>query len=243
MCSNGFAALIRGFLQAPPHASGSAGDLSTMQTVSQILRRQRSRPRHRVRYRHNAIFVRDPLAHSTPLDRNGRASLIFLAERLERRTKGKGRKNGALGAIGLDVLRALLFRFADKRTGLCFPSYLTLQALTGRCRGAIAAALKRLEHAGIVRITRRLKRVLVERFSPVTGNPERIIGTVQDSSLYAFSSPATLASSLDGYVEAYALPLPRKVDVLARLIVSLKKRTGASPCAVDSASPGLEGAK
>jgi hypothetical protein len=75
-----------------------------MQTVSQILRRQRSRPRHRARYRHKAMFVRDPLAHSTPLDRNARASLIFLAERLERRTKGKGRKNGALGAIGLDVL-------------------------------------------------------------------------------------------------------------------------------------------
>ena len=175
-----------------------------MQTVSQILRRQRSRPPHRMRYRHKAVFVRDPLAHSTPLDRNARASLIFLAERLERRTKGKGRKNGALGAIGLDVLRALLFRFADKRTGLCFPSYLTLQALTGRCRGAIAAALRRLERAGIIRITRRLKRILIQRLSPITGQPERIMATVQDSNLYTFTGPAALAGWLDGYVEAYA---------------------------------------
>ena len=211
-----------------------------MQTVSQILRRQRSRPPHRMRYRHKAVFVRDPLAHSTPLDRNARASLIFLAERLERRTKGKGRKNGALGAIGLDVLRALLFRFADKRTGLCFPSYLTLQALTGRCRGAIAAALRRLERAGIIRITRRLKRILIQRLSPITGQPERIMATVQDSNLYGFSGPTALAGRLDGYIEAYASPLPRKVDVLARLIASLNKGLGPSPYAVDSALPGLE---
>ncbi len=214
-----------------------------MQTVSQILRRQRSRPRTRVRYRHKAVFVRDPLAHSTPLDRNARASLIFLAERLERRTKGKGRRNGALGAIGLDVLRALLFRFADRRTGLCFPSYLTLQALTGRCRGAIAAALRRLEHAGIIKIMRRLKRIWIERLSPITGRPERIMATVQDSNLYGFSGPEALASRLDGYVEAYAPPLPRKTDVLARLIASLNEGLGPSPHAVNSALPGLEGAR
>jgi Helix-turn-helix domain len=214
-----------------------------MQTVSQILRRERARPRHRVRYRHKAIFVRDPLVHSTPLDRNARASLIFLAERLERRTKGKGRKNGALGAIGLDVLRALLFRFADKRTGLCFPSYLTLQALTGRCRAAIAAALTRLEHAGLIKITRRLKRIWIERISPITGRLERIMATVQDSNLYGFSGPAALAGRLDAYVEAYASPLHRKADVLARLIASLNRGLGPSPYVVDSALPGLEGAR
>ena len=214
-----------------------------MQTLAEILSQPRRRPLRRATYRHKASFVRDPLAHSTPLDRNARASLIFLAERLERRTKGKGRKNGALGAIGLDVLRALLFRFADKRTGLCFPSYLTLQVLTGRCRGAIAAALKRLEHAGIIRITRRLKRIWVARLSPITGQPERIMGTVQDSNLYAFSGPAALAGRLDGYVEAYASPMPRKVDVLARLIASLNNGSGPSPRAVDSALPGLEGAR
>jgi hypothetical protein len=64
--------------------------------------------------------VRDPLAHSTPLDRSERARRIFLAQ-LERRTKEIGRKNGALGNIGVEVLGAALFRFADRRTGLCFP--------------------------------------------------------------------------------------------------------------------------
>jgi DNA-binding transcriptional ArsR family regulator len=216
-CGIDSAALIRGFLQAPPLASGSAGDLSTMQTVSQVLRRERTRPRHRVRHRHKAIFVRDPLAHSTPLDRNARQRLIFLAKRLERRTKGKGRANGALGGISLTLLEAL-FSYANRRTGLCFPSYLTLQALTGLSHGSIAAALRRLERAGIIKITRRLKRIWINRMSPITGQPERIMATVQDSNLYAFSGPAGFAGRLDGYVEAYASPPARKIDVLARLV-------------------------
>jgi hypothetical protein len=212
-----------------------------MQTISQIIRRQQSRPRPRVRFRHRARFVRDPLAYSTPLDRNDRARLIFLAERLERRTKEKGRKNGALGAVGLEVLRALLFRFADKRTGLCFPSYLTLQALTGRCRAAVAAALRRLERAGILLITRRLKRIWIDRLSPITGQPERILATVQDSNLYSFSGAEALASRIDAYVAGYAAPLARKVDVLRRLALAMKMRLGPSSCAVDSASPLMRG--
>ncbi len=119
-----------------------------MRSAAQVLARHRARPRVRRFFRHKAVFVRDPLAHSTPLDRNALVKVLHIAEQLERRTKGKGRKNGALGEIGLQVLRALIFRFADRHTGLCFASYLALQALTGRCRGAIAAALKRLESCG-----------------------------------------------------------------------------------------------
>lgn len=61
-------------------------------------------------YRRRAIFVRNPRDFSTPLDRNERARLLFLAESMEQRTKSPGRKNGALGAVGLEVLRALLKR-------------------------------------------------------------------------------------------------------------------------------------
>jgi hypothetical protein len=47
---------------------------------------------------------------------------------LERRTKEPGRKNGALGYVGLAILRALLLRFLG-RNGLCCPSYETLQEM------------------------------------------------------------------------------------------------------------------
>ena len=166
-------------------------------------------------YRHKAIFVRDPLAHSTPLDRNARKK-IFLAESLERRTEAKGRKEGTLGKTGIRVLRALLFRFANIHTGLCFPSYRTLQALTGLSRGGLAAALKRLEHAGIIKITRRLKRIWIGRLSPITGHPERIMATVQTTCM---PSPA-LRRLLGGWTAmSKHTPLPWR-EKLTRLRVS-----------------------
>jgi hypothetical protein len=187
-----------------------------MRQAAQVLAR-RSSPRPRRAYRHRAVFVRDPLAHSTPLDRNERARLMFLAQRLERRTKERGRKNGVLGNVGIEVLRALLFHFANRATGLCFPSYLTLQAMTGRCRGAVAAALRRLENSGIIKVTRRLKRIWLDRLSPITGRAERIQVTVQDSNLYAFTGPAAFASRLDRLVEAPPPAPVGQLDLLTRL--------------------------
>jgi hypothetical protein len=198
-----------------------------MRTVAQVLARRRAKPRARRYFRHRAAFVRDPLAHSTPLDRNDRARLIFLAEQLERRTKDKGRKNGVLGNVGLEVLRALLFRFADSKTGLCFPSYLALQTLTGRCRGAIAAAVRRLEHAGIIRVTRRLKRIVVARLSPITGQPANVLATVQDSNLYGFSEPQAFAARLDSHAEAPRRHEPGQLDLLTRLARGLAAESTA----------------
>lgn len=214
-----------------------------MRTAAQVLRRQRATARPRRYFRHRANFVRDPLAHSTPLDRNGRARLLFLAERYERRTKEKGRENGALGNVGLEVLRALLFRFADRHSGLCFPSYLTLQALTGRCRGAIAAAIKRLEKAGIIKVTRRLKRISIDRLSPITGLPERIMATVQDSNLYAFDGPEAFAGRLDALTEGFAAPPPRKIDIVARLLRRMEAESigqGGEPSLFKNLWAGLQ---
>jgi hypothetical protein len=140
-------------------------------------------------YRHNAIFVSDELAHVSKLDRNQRARLLFLAEQFERAEKAPGRRNGRLGAIGLTVLRALLLRFHNRSSGLCCPSYTALQACTGLCRQAIADALARLEHAGIVRIVRRIARERVVRLSPLTGEPETIVTTLQQSNLDSFGPP------------------------------------------------------
>lgn len=208
-----------------------------MRSAAQVLARHRARPRVRRFFRHQAIFVRDPLAHSTPLDRNARAKVLHIAEQLERRTKEKGRKNGALGEVGLQILRALIFRFAHRQTGLCFPSYLALQALTGRSRGAIAAALKRLERCGIVRITRRLKRVAVERMSPITGRPEQVVITCQDSNLYAFTGPAALADRLDALVETPPPAPVGQLDLLTRLAKRLEaestRQTG-EPSLIDN---------
>lgn len=182
-------------------------------------------PTHR-RYRRNAVFVSDLARHSTPLDRNARAKLLFMAERIERHTKTAGQRNGCLGYTGLAVLRALVLRFANGRTGLCCPSYSTLRAHTGLCRQAIADALHRLEAAKIIRITRRIIWERVTRISPITGLIETYVGTVQTSSLYAFTTEA------DGRFVPISAPNPRPFprrkpgSFLARLIGREAESTG-----------------
>lgn len=113
-------------------------------------------------HRRGAVYLADPNAGSMPLDRNGRARLIALAEGYERRTKMPGRKIGALGHVGLEVLRAMLFRFAGGKSR-CWPSYRALAVQTGRSIDAIAGALKRLEAAGFLVVTRRKQALRVGR--------------------------------------------------------------------------------
>jgi DNA-binding MarR family transcriptional regulator len=92
-----------------------------------------------------------------PLDRNQRARLIFLAERLDAQTKKKGKHGGCLKRTGLQVLRVLLFHFHNVATGRCDPSLDTLAAAAGMARSTVVDALKRLEAAGILERIRRAR--------------------------------------------------------------------------------------
>jgi len=112
-------------------------------------------------FRRGGRFIADARHHCRPLDRNERAKLLFMAEQLERRTKPTGARNGVLGYVGLTVLKALLLRFHRGHDGMCCPSYVVLMAATGLCKQSVANGLKRLEEAGILRITRRLIRETV----------------------------------------------------------------------------------
>ena len=58
-----------------------------------------------------------------PLDHNQRAKILFLAEAMDRRTHQPGQHGGFLGRSGLAVLRALITRFHNVRTGRLDPSY------------------------------------------------------------------------------------------------------------------------
>jgi hypothetical protein len=133
-------------------------------------------------FRYGATFVRNPLEQSTPLDRNQRARLLYLAEHLERATKAKGRRNGCLGYVGLAVLRCLLLGFHNAKTGLCCPSYAAIQARTGLCRQSVARALQRLMAVGVLGVVRRLERVAIDG----------IVRCQQATNLYRFIVPAGL---------------------------------------------------
>jgi len=133
------------------------------------------------RYRQGSVFVRDLREHSIPLDRNQIARILYLADALERRTKAKGCRNGALGQVGLVVLRVLALRFLNRATGLCCPSYDAIMHATGFCRQTVARALQRLAWAGILRWTRRIER------AGAAGRPR------QASNLYRISEPTVAA--------------------------------------------------
>jgi Helix-turn-helix domain len=124
------------------------------------------------RFRRNAVHAIDSFCF-TPIDRNHRTLIMRAAEALELRTKGKGCKSGVLKQSGLTVLRCLLFTFCAIPSGICCPSYKAIREETGYCTSTIAGALKRLETAGILRITRRIIR------TPA--------GARQTSNAYAFS--------------------------------------------------------
>jgi len=83
------------------------------------------------------------------LDRNLRARLIFTAERLNRATR-RPQGGGALGLATLSIYRCLLFRFGDQPS----PTYRAIRTATGHCVQTIAVAIRRLEAAGLLLVTR-----------------------------------------------------------------------------------------
>lgn len=169
-------------------------------------------------YRRGAVFVRDPLSVSTPLDRNQRAKLMHQAEMLELRSKAKGARNGLLGQTGLAVLRALVLRFANKVHGLCIPSYDKIQEVTGFARQTIAKALRALEAAGILKVVRRLVRRLVER-----ADGSSYVGTVQASNAYSFKLGGLVQVVLNRpYGRFQPRSFPRPAASLLALLVGRK---------------------
>ena len=117
------------------------------------------------------------------LDRNLVARILFLAEALDRRTRGKGQHGGLLKAKGLDVLRALLRGFYSYRTGECFPSHEAIAKAAGCCVETVRQKLRALEAAGIVQTIRR--KVVASFTSRV--HRVRFDFAVQTSNSYVFN--------------------------------------------------------
>jgi predicted RNA binding protein with dsRBD fold (UPF0201 family) len=115
------------------------------------------------------------------LDRNLIARIIFSAEALDRRTRGKGQHGGVLKAKGLDVLRALLRRFYSHATGECYPSYDAIVEAAGCCRNTVRRALRALEGVGIIETARRKVVASFKR------GRCRFDVAVQDSNSYVFN--------------------------------------------------------
>jgi hypothetical protein len=103
------------------------------------------------------------------------------AEEFEHETKLPGKRNGALGAIGLKVLR-FMFRRRGKKTGRLDMSIGYIAAEIHHARSAVAAALKRLKEAGFLDWIRRC--VPIENAEPDEQQVEQI------PNAYFFTTPA-----------------------------------------------------
>jgi helix-turn-helix protein len=93
-----------------------------------------------------------------PLDREAKVRVMTLARALSRR-RAPGHAYGAgITAKGLEIMEALLWRFHNAKSGLCFPSYDALAKAAGCARSTVAEALKALEGAGLISWVNRLVR-------------------------------------------------------------------------------------
>jgi hypothetical protein len=95
----------------------------------------------------------------TPLDRNDRARLLFLAKAARRR--------GELTRAAVEIFEALLYRFANLRDGRCFPSYERLAEAAGCVARTVGRVLPALERVGLLAWVHRIRRLR----TPVEGLP------------------------------------------------------------------------
>jgi hypothetical protein len=120
-----------------------------------------------------------------PTDMGVAQDALEAARLYEKAHKQKGRRNGPLGSVGLEVLHAL-WSVVDYATGRLEPSIEWLMAVTRRCRDAIVTALKRLAFCGFVK--------WVRRFAYTGQTGVRGPQVRQVTNAYALSTPADAAA-------------------------------------------------
>lgn len=98
-----------------------------------------------------------PPAHG--MDRNLKCRVMAYARTWNRAHKTGRQHTGPITRAFMDVLQALVFQFANSKTGSCFPSYDAIAAKTDCARSVAIAAVNVLEAAGVLRVVNRLKRV------------------------------------------------------------------------------------
>jgi hypothetical protein len=135
--------------------------------------------------------------------------------RIKHRTARNRRENGAIGHVGLNVLRSLLYDFLDCRTGRLDPAIATIAGRVGHSIGAVVDALKRLRAHGFLDWLR--------RYVPTGERGIRGPQVKQTSNAYAITMPAQLAAML-------ASPLPdddthRRADEAAEHAAMLDQLT------------------
>lgn len=111
------------------------------------------RPREPVR-RQSRYRGRCEVGFWRPVTRHEVRRIVLGARRYDLEGRGRGKRNGPLGHVALEIL-AFLANVVSYKTGRLDPSLDTLTARLKRSRGAIVAALARLREHGFLDWLRR----------------------------------------------------------------------------------------
>jgi hypothetical protein len=85
------------------------------------------------------------------IDRNDRARVMLLAD--------ASRRRGNITIAAVDVIRALLYKFANLKDGRCIPSHARLAEAAGCCERTVGRCLQALEEVGLVAWVHRIRRI------------------------------------------------------------------------------------
>ncbi len=133
----------------------------------------RSIPNH-LRRRRAKLFTD---GRQSPIDKNDRARVMCLAE--------VARRKGEITRAAVDILRALLFKFANLKDGRCFPSYERIAEEAGCVPRTVGRCLPDLESAGLITWVNRIQRVR-ERVAGLGGIWASVWRVIRTSNAYDF---------------------------------------------------------
>lgn len=166
------------------------------------------------------------------------------AEEFEHETKLPGKRNGALGAIGLKVYRYLL-RLRGKANGRLDPTIRFIADQVRHSRSAVAAALQRLRDAGFLDWIRRCQRI--ENAEPDEQQTEQIAnayfittpGMAKDRVRRMLRRPSEFVRAVaDKVLRKRKLDTTGVVDIIAEVKdPALRAILDRARAAVDGANP------
>lgn len=154
------------------------------------------RPRERTPIRRHSRLAGREGTFWRGMKRQDARQIVLAAKRYELKTRTYGRRNGALGAIAIEVLDYLA-NLMDYRTGRLDPSIDTMMNKLHRSRDAIVRALKALREHGFLD--------WIRRYEP-TGGQGRGIQVQQTSNAYRLFLPKRALALLGRYFQAPPVP-------------------------------------
>jgi len=122
---------------------------------------------------------------AVPLDRNAKVRVMAFARAWSAQHRRPGQHKGPITRAFLEVLGALLWKFHNNHTGICFPSYEAIAAKSGCARSTVAEALKVLEWAGVLTWQHRIIRIR-EQCRDLFGRRGWRWRVIRTSNAYAF---------------------------------------------------------